>query len=149
MLCFASILLLSCAPLQSVAFPGLQFDQAAAKQQTPKLRNNVFPQWTRLRDTAIEAVFGAPPKAQNSQGGKSAPISRPSNSQLPATLLAKYGGDVVLRFNISTSEEERELSKAADTLFLDVWEFSDGWADIRLREDDVCHDPTPTVKLSC
>jgi extracellular matrix protein 14 len=49
----------------------------------------------------------------------------------------KYGGDVVLRFNISTSEEEAALSEAADTLFLDVWEFADSWVDIRLREDDV------------
>lgn len=44
---------------------------------------------------------------------------------------------MVLRFNISTSEEEIALSEAADTLFLDVWEFADNWADIRLREDDV------------
>ena len=44
---------------------------------------------------------------------------------------------MVLRFNISTSEEEAALSEAADTLFLDVWEFADNWADIRLREDDV------------
>jgi extracellular matrix protein 14 len=43
----------------------------------------------------------------------------------------------VLRFNISTVEEEAALSEAADTLFLDVWEFTHNWADIRLREDDV------------
>lgn len=43
---------------------------------------------------------------------------------------------MVLRFNISTPEEEVALSEAADTLFLDVWEFADNWADIRLREDD-------------
>lgn len=51
--------------------------------------------------------------------------------------LAKYGGDVVLRFNLSTAEEEAALAEAADTLFLDVWEFNRNWADIRLREDDV------------
>jgi extracellular matrix protein 14 len=63
--------------------------------------------------------------------------SRPTTSQLPSTLLAKYGGDVVLRFNLSTSYEEQALAEAADTLFLDVWEFTSNWADIRLREDDV------------
>jgi hypothetical protein len=52
-------------------------------------------------------------------------------------LLAKYGGDVVLRFNLSTPAEEKALAEAADTLFLDVWEFTQNWADIRLREDDV------------
>jgi extracellular matrix protein 14 len=44
---------------------------------------------------------------------------------------------VVLRFNLSTSYEEQALAEAADTLFLDVWEFTSNWADIRLREDDV------------
>jgi extracellular matrix protein 14 len=44
---------------------------------------------------------------------------------------------VVLRFNLSTPHEEHALAEAADTLFLDVWEFTSNWADIRLREDDV------------
>jgi len=44
---------------------------------------------------------------------------------------------VVLRFNLSTAAEEKALAEAADTLFLDVWEFTNNWADIRLREDDV------------
>ena len=44
---------------------------------------------------------------------------------------------MVLRFNLSTPAEEKALAEAADTLFLDVWEFTNNWADIRLREDDV------------
>lgn len=44
---------------------------------------------------------------------------------------------MVLRFNLSTPHEEKELAEAADTLFLDVWEFTSNWADIRLRVDDV------------
>lgn len=61
-------------------------------------------------------------------------------------MLAKYGGDAVLRFNLSTSYEEQALAEAADTLFLDVWEFTNNWADIRLREDDVCyHYPTANI----
>lgn len=99
---------------------------------------NVFPQLTWLRDTAIEKVFGLPPKVsavprRNTKPGNS-PIPSP---QLPATLLAKYGGDVVLRFNLTTAADEQALAEAADTLFLDVWEFTNNWADIRLREDDV------------
>lgn len=58
-------------------------------------------------------------------------------SELPNKLLAKYGGDVVLRFNLTTIEEEKALAEAANTLFLDVWAFTSNWADIRLREDDV------------
>ncbi|CAG8974667.1 hypothetical protein HYALB_00006401 [Hymenoscyphus albidus] len=83
---------------------------------------NAFPQLTWLRDTAIE---------------KPSLASRPSSYQLPSTLLAKYGGDVVLRFNLTTTEQESALSDAADTLFLDVWEFTSNWADIRLRKEDV------------
>jgi extracellular matrix protein 14 len=135
------LLVLSFAPLLAFAvpsdnpFPNGRY-HVSATQQPHRLRN-VFPQLIWIRDTAIEKVFGVPPKSTQSQGDGSSPLSRPSSSKLPATLLAKYGGDVVLRFNISTSEEEAALSEAADTLFLDVWEFTDNWADIRLREDDV------------
>jgi extracellular matrix protein 14 len=95
----------------------------------------VFPQLTWLRDTAIQKVFGLPPKTVKT--GPEKPSTHPLSSRLPATLLAKYGGDVVLRFNLSTPAEEKALAEAADTLFLDVWEFTNNWADIRLREDDV------------
>lgn len=44
---------------------------------------------------------------------------------------------MVLRFNITTPLEEEQLAEAADTLFLDVWEFTSNWADIRLSQDDV------------
>lgn len=50
---------------------------------------------------------------------------------------AKYGGDLVLRFNISTAVESRSLAEAADTLLLDVWEFSQNWVDIRMDKDTV------------
>jgi len=82
----------------------------------------------------VEKVFGLPPKPAKADFDAS--LSR-SSSQLPSTLLAKYGGEVVLRFNLSTPYEERMLAEAADTLFLDVWEFTSNWADIRLREEDV------------
>lgn len=142
-LSFLSIILLapSFGPLPAFAipsdnsFPNGRY-HVPATQQPHRLRS-VFPQLTWLRDRAIEKVFGVPPRSIKSQGDRSSSLSHPSSSKLPATLLAKYGGDVVLRFNISTSEEEAALSEAADTLFLDVWEFADNWADIRLREDDV------------
>lgn len=103
----------------------------------------MFPQLTWLRDTAIEKIFGggsakaADAETAKENGQAAASSRRPLSAQLPATLLAKYGGDVVLRFNITTEEEEAALAEAADTLFLDVWEFTNNWADIRLAEDDV------------
>ncbi|KAL5351293.1 putative metallocarboxypeptidase ecm14 [Pseudogymnoascus australis] len=105
--------------------------------------HSVFPQLTWLRDTAIEKIFGggsakaADAETAKENGQAAASSRRPLSAQLPATLLAKYGGDVVLRFNITTEEEEAALAEAADTLFLDVWEFTNNWADIRLAEDDV------------
>lgn len=50
---------------------------------------------------------------------------------------AKYGGDLVLRFNISTAVESRALAEAADTLLLDVWGFSENWVDIRMDKATV------------
>lgn len=63
--------------------------------------------------------------------------TKQSNSKLPSKVLAHYHRDVVLRFNLSTPYEEQMLANAADRLLLDVWEFTENWADIRLGEDVV------------
>lgn len=52
-------------------------------------------------------------------------------------LLARYGEDMVLRFNISNAEEASALAEASDILFLDVWEFNEDWVDIRIAKDVV------------
>lgn len=138
---FLFIFISICTPIRAIPWSD-NSDFSTPQRRQPsyhrsyKLRN-VFPQLTWLRDTAIEKVFGVPPKTAKVGTDKPSSLSHPSSSQLPATLLAKYGGDVVLRFNLSTPTEEHALAEAADTLFLDVWEFTGNWADIRLREDDV------------
>jgi extracellular matrix protein 14 len=108
----------------------------SAGQQRPYRTRNVLPNLTWLRDFAIEKVFRVP-KPVKAGSVRPGSFPHPSSSESPNTLLAKYGGDVVLRFNLSTPAEEKALAEAADTLFLDVWEFTQNWADIRLREDDV------------
>ena len=125
-------------PLQAFAVPWAS--SGFAQHHTgPSRTRNVFPQLRWLRDTAIEKVFGSPPRVSQvfGQAGCDKHSSRLTSHQLPPKLLAKYGGDVVLRFNLSAAHEERALAQAADTLFLDTWEFTSNWADIRLREDDV------------
>ena len=87
-----------------------------------------LPQLTWLRDTIVQKVFQLPKPTKND-------LHKPS--PIPSKLSMRYGGDVVLRFNLTTSHEERMLAEAADTLFLDVWEFTHNWADIRLRKEDV------------
>ncbi|KAK3945013.1 hypothetical protein QBC46DRAFT_278284 [Diplogelasinospora grovesii] len=86
--------------------------------------NNVFPSLKWLIESAIELVFGKIP-------GK-AKESRPDEA-----LQARYRDDVVIRFNVSTSEEEGALSKAADQMLLDVWAFTPEFVDIRLHKEDV------------
>ena len=145
------LLLLLAAPLQVIAAPGTSTTPAKRTQFAPQPQvplepqswslRSVFPQVAWLRDTAVEKVFGLPPKAVRPGVDKSSPRT---SSRLPATLLAKYGGDVVLRFNLTTPLEEEKLAEAADTLFLDVWEFTSNWADIRLREDDVSFACSPS-----
>ncbi|KAI9650351.1 putative metallocarboxypeptidase ecm14 [Ciborinia camelliae] len=137
------VTIILCAPYV-VAVPWTTNENTQLSSVTPRYSEeqagikyrNVIPQLTWLRDTAIEKIFRLPKKVAKTPlvPGR---ISPPTNIQLPATLLAKYGGDVVLRFNLTTPAEEQALAEAADTLFLDVWEFTSNWADIRLREDDV------------
>lgn len=55
----------------------------------------------------------------------------------PSTLLARYGGDVVLRFKLGTLEDAAALTEAVNVLFLDVWESNSDWVDIRLSKDVV------------
>ena len=52
-------------------------------------------------------------------------------------MLARYGGDVVLRFRIHQKDEAIALAEAVNVLFLDVWEFNTEWVDIRLAKDVV------------
>ena len=64
-------------------------------------------------------------------------------SRPPPTYLARYGGDLVLRFQMNSVEETKALTEAVNILFLDVWEFTSEWVDIRLSKDVVSTMPYP------
>lgn len=70
------------------------------------------------------------------------------NSSRPSTLLERYGGDVVLRFNFSSVVEAEALLKAINVLLIDVWDFAERWVDVRLSKDVVSIDITVLVSLS-
>jgi len=55
----------------------------------------------------------------------------------PSNFRTRYGGDVVLRFNLTTLDEAEALSEAADILYLDIWEMTENWMDIRVAKDVV------------
>ncbi|KAK3109428.1 putative metallocarboxypeptidase ecm14 [Teratosphaeriaceae sp. CCFEE 6253] len=88
--------------------------------------------WRTLSDRLITSIWRSTSSEKNAGSG-----GPRTDRQAPAHILAQYGGDVVLRFNLSTAAEARSLAEAADTLLLDVWEFTDDWVDIRLAKDIV------------
>lgn len=138
------VLLITCTP-SAIAAPWSTGDKVNNQFAIPQYNQHSIepsrgylrwlPQLTWLRNAGITKLYGAPSKATKS--ASDGRTKQPSSSKLPAKLLAHYGKDVVLRFNISTPYEEQMLAEAADHLLLDVWEFTDNWADIRLREDTV------------
>ncbi|RFU80878.1 hypothetical protein TARUN_1325 [Trichoderma arundinaceum] len=94
---------------------------STSNRQAP---THVFPFLTKLRDSAIELIFGRHPS-------KAAHASTPSYSQ------SRYANELVLRFNVTTDDEEAALAEAAARLFLDVWAFTNEFVDIRLHTDEV------------
>lgn len=86
--------------------------------------SHVFPFLKWLRDSAVEVVFGKP--------STSIKGSRPG-----AQLRSRYRNDVVIRFNVTNSEEEGAIAQAVDQMFLDVWAFTPEFVDVRLAKDDV------------
>ena len=115
---------------KSIAASSQQFDRVDAYERS-NLRARRS--WVaRARDSIIEFIWNVP-------AAKPACFHAPiRHSQPPNKLLARYGGDVVLRFRIVTEEEAKALSEAIQVLFLDVWESTSEWVDIRLSKDIVC-----------
>lgn len=80
------------------------------------------PAWRSMTDAVIRNIWG-PPAASHPE---------PAINSLPRP---KHSGDVVVRFNITNAQDATSLADAADNLFLDLWEFTDDWVDIRLQKD--------------
>src|ERR1700761_267859 len=68
--------------------------------------------WKSLSNRVIASVWGV----EQNKNGKSPRHGANPSAQPPPHTLARYGGDVVLRFNVSSAEETRALAEAADTL---------------------------------
>ncbi|KAL9117677.1 MAG: hypothetical protein Q9187_005785, partial [Circinaria calcarea] len=91
-----------------------------------------------IRDGVVQYIWGAPSIQQSIHGNARPKLCKSSSSSTPPPpVLARYGEDVVLRFNIKSPEESKALAVATNALFLDVWEFNSEWADIRLAKDVV------------
>ena len=97
---------------------------------------------SHARDNLIQTIWRIPPHSGLTKAnGKAAAVARP-----PPTLLARYGGDLVLRFNINSIDEAEALAQAVNVLFLDVWEYTTHWVDIRLSKDVVSSTRNAVIK---
>lgn len=103
--------------------------------QQPSHTRNGRSWFSRARNNVIQSIWHIPPnRALSGAVDRDSITARP-----PPTLLARYGGDLVLRFQINSIEEAEALTEAVNVLFLDVWEFNSEWVDIRLSKDVVSH----------
>ncbi|KAL8775377.1 MAG: hypothetical protein Q9209_000385 [Squamulea sp. 1 TL-2023] len=127
---WSALFALSCFSVATAASypPSLPLQPTFYQQPSPSRTRSVF---SRIRDGLIRSIWSIP--SCNREGGP----AKEGKPEAPSTLLARYGGDVVLRFAINTREEAAALSEAIHVLFLDVWEFNADWVDIRLAKDVV------------
>ena len=88
--------------------------------------------WKRIRDSVIELIWGPPPSCVGTRN-----TQRVETVSLPKSLLTRYGGDIVFRFRFKNLDEQRALEEASITLYLDVWEATDEWVDIRISTKDL------------
>jgi extracellular matrix protein 14 len=85
----------------------------------------------RLQNAIFETIW-TPPRRPSSRTQPEKP--------LPSNLRAKYGEFVVLRFTLSSQKELQaielqDISKATERIFLDLWETTDQWVDLRVAKD--------------
>lgn len=92
---------------------------------TARTSSSVFPWLTWLRDGAVKMVFGRP-------ATKDAEHVSPDFVKMGK----RHQKEVVLRFNVTTEEEETALAEATERLFLDIWSWG-GMVDLRVRKDFV------------
>ncbi|TLD21791.1 putative zinc carboxypeptidase protein [Venturia nashicola] len=113
-----------------VACPSLVFalpPAAASCRPLPQQQ----PPWRRFTNTIVQHIFGL---------SSTVPLKTPPPSPChgaSSRSSARYGRDVLLRFNVSTPYEARSLAVASEELYLDVWEFNENWVDVRLAKDVV------------
>ncbi|USP77665.1 hypothetical protein yc1106_04939 [Curvularia clavata] len=131
----AAISLLCLAPSLATAAPHdatapLPYDAAGTYHST----HNASPRpWRRLSDAIIRRIWALPADHKSPRCDKRPAAANPLGDKLAA----QYSDEVVLRFKIRSSDEAAALAKAADILFLDVWEFNHDWADVRISKDVV------------
>ena len=105
---------------------GLDYQQHSFRDVPTNTRST----WRRLTDRVIEKLWRF--ETQSDDGR----LKRISDWQdPPAQTRSRHGEDILIRFNISSIDEVEKLAHVADYMYLDVWETSDEWVDIRMAKD--------------
>lgn len=115
----------------SIATPSIGLAQPP-HHISPQTQPEHLPLWRSISDPIIRKIWGIANKDTPSK-----PLDQSHRQKDASPRLARHGGEMVLRFVINTHAELQALAEAADTLFLDVWEYTDDWCDIRLAKDMV------------
>lgn len=132
-----SLLAVDANPLRPV--PQLPFQIPPQASRT----NNGKSWFSHVRNNIIQSIWPIySDESLSKANGRGSTTSGP-----PPKLLARYGGDLVLRFEIKSAQEAEALHEAVNVLFLDVWEFTTEWVDIRLSKDVVCLRPFIPTQL--
>lgn len=121
--------------------PSLPFSFPRYAHQTQPKRG-LLVQWQQWRDRAIRLVWNPPSREARDPA---AIISSHTDLATPMSLPAQYSDDAVLRFRIQSEAEAAALAEAVTVLFLDVWEFTADWVDIRLSKRVVRPGPVTPV----
>ena len=90
-----------------------------------------LPLSTRIRNFVIESVWSLPPPSTSSTR-QTRQCHEPSP---PPKLLARYSGDVILRFRTQAAQESEALAEAVRILLLYVFEFNRAYVYIRLSKE--------------
>ncbi|ROV91427.1 hypothetical protein VSDG_07213 [Cytospora chrysosperma] len=90
--------------------------------QPARSSSSVFPWLTWLRDGAVNMVFGRP-------------ATKDHEHTIP-DFGRKYQKEIIIRFNVTTEDEEAALAAATERMFLDVWSW-DGTVDLRIQKNYV------------
>ncbi|GJD03796.1 zinc carboxypeptidase [Colletotrichum higginsianum] len=123
-LSFAGIALL--VPVTSAACFNAYPDPHHDTSCTAPNKADTFPLLKRLRNSVVEFVFGPHPAKATA-----------SASHALASLRDDHVNEVVLRFNLTTAEEETAFAAAAARTFLDIWTFNREYVDVRIPKRDI------------
>lgn len=98
--------------------------QQPTSPSPPSSWGTAFPRLRWLRDSAVELIFGSSARSKDNSEANWAAVHR------------LYSDHVVVRFNVTSEEEEAELRHAVDMFFLDVWAFkAREYVDVGLSKD--------------